>query len=320
MRATGALEGGAREDAGGDRAALDRALAEHRTWFEEALARFVLAEEPRPASAGVGECGDVPPRLRSAMRYALRAGGKRLRPILCRWVTETLGGTPADCERAAVAIECVHTYSLVHDDLPAMDDDDLRRGRPTCHVAFDEATAILVGDGLQARAFELLAGDPRGRELVAVLAAAAGPRGMVGGQALDLRPVDRGPGLEGLLDVHARKTAALFGAAAEMGALCAGGSTSEREAARAYGASVGLAFQTTDDVLDVTGDAESLGKTPGKDAALERQSAVDWLGLDGARALARDQAERAREAARRLGAGPSSPLVALPGALLERTG
>jgi geranylgeranyl diphosphate synthase type II len=233
-------------------------------------------------------------------------------------VCEAGGGAAAQAERAAAALELVHTYSLVHDDLPAMDDDELRRGRPTCHVVFGEATAILVGDGLQALAFEVLAEDPHAAQLVGVLARAAGSAGMVGGQSLDLRSADRGPGVEGLLDVHARKTAALFEAASEMGAVCAGGAATERTAAREYGRALGMTFQATDDVLDVTGDARTLGKTPGKDEALERQTLVAWCGLEGARRLAGEAAERARAAARELGAAEGDPLLELPRSLLAR--
>lgn len=283
-------------------------LEADRLWADGLLARLGPAAQ-----------ADVPERLRRALVHPLLAGGKRLRPILCRWVTEALGARSEDCERAAASIELLHTYSLVHDDLPAMDDDDLRRGQPTCHVAFDEATAILVGDGLQALAFELLGGDPRAGDLVRILASAAGSAGMVGGQALDLRPADREPGLEGLVDLHRRKTARLFAAACEMGAVCGGGDRGAREAAREYGIQLGLAFQAVDDLLDVVGTEAELGKTPGKDAAHERPSLTSLLGLEGAREFARSAASGAEAAAERLAVPAGSPLAALPGALLERT-
>ncbi len=279
-----------------------------RAWVDELLVEWGPA-----AQAG------VPDRLRNALIHPLQAGGKRLRPILCRWVAEALGADAATCERAATALELLHTYSLVHDDLPAMDDDDLRRGQPTCHVAFDEATAILVGDGLQTLAFELLAGDPRAADLVGVLARASGSAGMVGGQALDLRPADREPGLDGVIDLHRRKTARLFAAACEMGAICGDGGAEQRAAAGEYGLQLGLAFQAIDDLLDVVGTPEELGKTPGKDAAHERPSLTSLLGLPGAREFAQEAALRAENAASRLGVCETGPLRLLPGALLERS-
>jgi geranylgeranyl pyrophosphate synthase len=269
-------------------------LAEGRAWAEALLVRTLPSED------------ESPPRLHAAMRYALLGGGKRLRPALARLVCLELGGTEAAVERAAVALELVHTYSLVHDDLPAMDDDALRRGRPTVHVAFDEATAILVGDALLTLAFEHLAEDEHGRELARVLARAAGSRGMVGGQVLDLFLDSAGgeAGLEVLSDMHRRKTAALLAAACEMGAIGAGAPVAARTAAAEYGAALGLLFQAVDDLLDVTGDAATLGKTPGKDAALARATVVQALGLDGARDRAAELAVHARERADALCARP----------------
>jgi farnesyl diphosphate synthase/geranylgeranyl diphosphate synthase type II len=221
-----------------------------------------------------------------------------------------------------VALELVHTYSLVHDDLPAMDDDELRRGRPTVHVAFDEATAILVGDALLTLAFEVLGGDEHGREHARVLARAAGSRGMVGGQVLDLSLAlpDEGEGereLAALEDMHRKKTAALFRAACEMGAIAAE-RTAERERCAAYGEAVGLLFQAVDDLLDATGDAATLGKTPGKDAALARPSLVQALGLARAKERAAAACATARERARALASGPGRPLHDLPDFLLAR--
>lgn len=277
-------------------------------WLEQGRAWV----EPLLAAALPGE-GETPARLHAAMRYALLGGGKRLRPALVRLVCLELGGVEARAAPAAVALELVHTYSLVHDDLPAMDDDALRRGRATVHVAFDEATAILVGDGLLTLAFEVLCADEpvRAREHARVLARAAGSRGMVGGQALDLAlgveaRASAEAELELIVDSHRRKTAALFGAAAEMGAIAAGRDAALRARAASYGEAVGRLFQAVDDLLDVTGDALTLGKTPGKDAALARPTLVRALGLAGARKGAEELAAAARARARELGFGPGT--------------
>jgi len=289
--------------------ALPAWLEDGRRWIEAELERVLPGPDEPPA------------RLHQAMRYALLGGGKRLRPALVRLVARELGGRDEAALAPALALELVHTYSLVHDDLPAMDDDELRRGRPTVHVAFDEATAILVGDGLLTAAFERLAEEPapRAAEHARVLARAAGSRGMVGGQALDLAlEVTSGAPLSALEDMHRRKTAALFAAAAEMGAIAAGVEGARRRACAAYGLALGLLFQAVDDLLDVTGDAATLGKTPGKDAALERPTLVAALGLAGARARAAELAEEVRGRARELGFGPASPLHELSDFVLER--
>jgi geranylgeranyl pyrophosphate synthase len=234
------------------------------------------------------------------------------------------GGDDAAAERPAAALELVHTYSLIHDDLPCMDDDDLRRGRPTCHRAFDEATALLAGDALLTLAFEVLAdpAQPGAAALVRTLAGAAGGCGMVGGQVLDLtlERGDGGPGpdLDRLTDMHARKTAALFGAAAEMGCIAGGANPATCAAARSYGTALGLCFQATDDLLDVTGDAATLGKTPGKDAALARTTLVTLLGLEAARREATRLAATTRDHATTLGFGPGDPAWELVAFLLER--
>ncbi len=260
-------------------AGLPRWLEESRRWTEAALEELVPGGDARPS------------RLHEAMRHALFGGGKRLRPALVRLVCRELGGSDNAARAPAAAVELVHTYSLVHDDLPCMDDDRLRRGRATVHVAFDEATAVLAGDALLTLAFEVLASEesPRGSELALVLARAAGSRGMVGGQVLDLT-LEAAPegALELLADMHERKTAALFEAAAEMGAIAAGAARTARTRAAAFGKALGLAFQAVDDLLDVTGDAATLGKTPGKDAALERSTLVSVLGLAHARARAEE--------------------------------
>ncbi len=258
---------------------------------------------------------DWPDSLREACAYALMGGGKRLRPALVRLFCEAEGGTTHAAVAPALALELVHTYSLVHDDLPCMDDDDLRRGRPTCHKVYGEALAVLVGDTLLTEAFGLVSGAPAGAaELCAVLARAAGAAGMVGGQVLDLTLAGSGASAEQVREVHRRKTAALLGAACELGAVAAGAPPERRAGARDYGLALGLAFQAVDDVLDVVGDAGTLGKTPGKDEALDRATTVVVLGLEGARAEARRRTEEARGAARALGYGPDS----LPSRLIDR--
>ncbi|MBI1381026.1 MAG: hypothetical protein GC161_08060 [Planctomycetaceae bacterium] len=297
--------------------AIDVWLLETRRWSDAALEASLTR-----CFANREEGLFVPARLEEAMRYAILGGGKRLRPALVRLFAEELGGTADAATAPAVALELVHTYSLVHDDLPAMDDDDLRRGRPTCHVVYGEALGILVGDALQTLAFEELARlGPRGAELVLVLARAAGARGMVGGQVLDLLPASRpgspgGP--EGIRAVHRAKTAALFAAAAEMGALVAAAGAGAVAGARRFGLALGLGFQAVDDVLDVTGDAATLGKTPGKDAALERDTLVAALGLDGARREAAERAQEARAALSELGLAEGSLPFLLVEHLLQR--
>ncbi|MBD3896017.1 polyprenyl synthetase family protein [Halomonas sp. ML-15] len=231
----------------------------------------------------------VEPRLEAAMRYAVLGGGKRLRPVLVYAAGRALGAADADLDVPAVAIELIHAYSLVHDDLPAMDDDDLRRGQPTLHKAFDEATAILAGDALQTLAFEVLAGSasPRLGALMRTLAEAAGRNGMVAGQALDLAAVGGQPDVEALANMHRHKTGALISAALRLGGLTAVAEDDPRLAALvAYGEAIGLAFQIHDDVLDVIGDTQVLGKASGADAARDKPTYPSLLGLTGARAKA----------------------------------
>ncbi len=226
-------------------------------------------------------------RVMEAMHYSLFAGGKRLRPILCLAAAEAVGGNASEVMPAACALEMIHTYSLIHDDLPAMDDDDLRRGRLTCHKQFDEATAILAGDGLLTEAFRILAdAAPRyeGREsvlleVIQLVAAAAGYQGMVGGQMLDLLAEGREVTFKELETIHRLKTGALLTAAVRSGALLGGGSRSEVALLTAYGEKLGLTFQITDDLLDVEGNAAEMGKTPGGDA---RRRKATYPGLLGA--------------------------------------
>ncbi len=268
----------------------------------------------------------VPAVVAEAMRYSLMAGGKRLRPVLvlagAEGVAQAVGSSEAAARDAAMpaacALEMIHTYSLIHDDLPAMDDDELRRGRPTSHMVYGEGQAILAGDGLQAEAFGLLAREPQGyhptlmtRKLrvIALIANAAGPAGMVGGQAIDLAaagsqgkassatPLDPA----GLQAMHMRKTGALIRASVVAGALMAGGDEHLIAAVDQYGQEIGLAFQIVDDILDVEGAAGTLGKTAGKDEAAGKPTYPAFFGLEQARTLAAGCHTRAREALDRAG-------------------
>ena len=250
-----------------------------------------------------------PRRLHAAMRYVTLGGGKRLRAALVIATGEALGAQPAALDVPACALELVHAYSLVHDDLPAMDNDDLRRGKPTCHKAFDEATAILAGDALQTLAFELLARDPvlavepvQRLAMLVQLAQAAGSAGMAGGQAIDLDAVGKPLTLAGLEDMHARKTGALIRAAVALGALSAPNIDTARLAQLdTYARAIGLAFQITDDILDVESDTATLGKPQGSDQKHAKPTYPALLGLERARALAREQHAAALESLRPLG-------------------
>lgn len=230
-------------------------------------------------------------RLLDAMRYACLGGGKRLRAMLVYATNNVYGGARSQADSCAAAVEMLHAYSLIHDDLPAMDDDDLRRGKPSCHRAFDEATAILAGDALQSRAFEVIARDHElDREtrcqMLAVLASAIGPAGMAGGQALDMEATGVGADeldMETLEHMHSLKTGALFTACAELGAIAAGISDNvQLDRMRQFAQSVGLAFQIADDILDQQADPATLGKTAGKDQAAGKSTYVTLLGLDSA--------------------------------------
>lgn len=232
-------------------------------------------------------------RLLECMKYALLRGGKRIRPLLAYASAQAAGGTmdsPA-LDAAACALECIHAYSLIHDDLPAMDDDDLRRGEPTCHIAFDEATAILAGDALQCLAFEILANCQAAPAtvvaLVQELSRAAGANGMVAGQAIDLALENTNSSLQQLARMHNHKTGALIEAAVAMGALAIGKSDSSQiNALRSYAKAIGLSFQVQDDILDVTTTTEVLGKRQGADASRNKSTYVSLLGLEGARSKA----------------------------------
>ncbi len=280
-------------------ASLTEYIGARRARIDEALERFLPA--PPGYLRGVYE----------AMRYSLDAGGKRLRPILTLAAAETVAGTPESAESAidlalpaACAVELIHTYSLIHDDLPAMDDDSLRRGRPTNHVVHGEGMAILAGDGLLTEAFALLSTEPRDPNLAArkihaiqVIADAAGARGMVGGQAIDLLAIGSSTfDAHSLQDMHARKTGALIRAAALAGAIMGGGGDDAIRAVGEYGRHLGLAFQIVDDILDVEGDAKDLGKTAGKDAKAGKPTYPSIFGLDASRRLAAERHDAAIDA------------------------
>ena len=298
------------EPAAGDTFAAARSSARARV--EQALARVLPAAEGRQR------------RLHEAMRYAVLNGGKRVRAMLVYWSGDTLGAPPGHADAPAAAVELIHAYSLVHDDLPCMDDDDLRRGMPTCHRAFDEATALLCGDALQTLAFEVLAGANNGlaaeqrAAMVATLAAASGAQGMAGGQAIDLAAVGATLDLEHLEDMHLRKTGALIRAAARLGALAAP-AVSDDDLARLddYGRCVGLAFQIQDDILDVEGDTATLGKTRGADVARGKPTYPTLLGLDGARRKAAALHREALQALAPYGAA-ADPLRWLAAFVVER--
>jgi len=259
-------------------------LSAHSTRTESALESLLDSDQTTPK------------RLHEAMRYAAQGGGKRIRPLLV-YAAGSLGDAKAEAlDAAAVAIECIHAYSLVHDDLPCMDDDDLRRGRPTVHKTYDEATALLVGDALQTRAFEVLA---KAQCEIAVrllmissLAAASGSRGMAGGQAIDLDSVGKKLDLAGLKQMHAMKTGALLSCAVQLGGIAAHLNPTQMTCLKNYSQALGLAFQIVDDVLDATADSQTLGKTAGKDAANDKPTYVTLMGLDYAQKQAKQlQAE-----------------------------
>ena len=252
----------------------------------------------------------APARLHEAMRYAALEGGKRVRPLLVFAAGEVAGARPERLEVAAAVVELVHAYSLVHDDLPCMDDDVLRRGKPTVHVEFDEATALLAGDALQSLAFQLLAEHPLADdartqlELVKLLAAAAGSRGMAGGQQIDLEAVGKPLTVPELEAMHIHKTGALIRAAVLLGASCGGAlEAALRARLDQYAKTVGLAFQVVDDVLDHEASTATLGKTAGKDARQGKPTYVSAMGIARARGLAEELRENARQALEPLGAG-----------------
>ncbi|MEZ5530219.1 MAG: polyprenyl synthetase family protein [Porticoccaceae bacterium] len=252
------------------------------------FARESMLRVDRHLDAALPVPADNCSRLQEAIRYSTFNGGKRIRPILAYASASAIGKINEVTDHAAAAVEMIHAYSLIHDDLPAMDDDDLRRGKPTCHIAFDEATAILAGDALQALAFEHLLGIQHCApelvlQLLSLLAKAAGAEGMVLGQALDIAAVDRDLSLSELERIHRHKTGAMITASILMGAISAGADKSQLTALQEYGDAIGLAFQVQDDILDVTGETAVIGKQQGADQALNKPTYVTLLGLDGAR-------------------------------------
>ncbi len=266
---------------------------------------------------------DTPAELADAMEYCVLGGGKRLRPTIVHMCAEAVGGECDDelLRRAATAVELVHCYSLVHDDLPEMDDDSLRRGRPTAHVKFGQAMAVLVGDALLTRAFGVLSDsdDPRAVRLTRELARAAGGTGMVAGQVADMNLCRVPDGVEGIMYIHKRKTGALITAAGRIGAMCCQASEQELAAITQWTQSLGLAYQLVDDILDATATAEQIGKTPGKDAHSRKLTGVADKGIDQARRDVRGVAGEALEKLAPLGqkAGRLKTLTRL---LTERTG
>lgn len=293
---------------------IGQQIKQHAEALNEALAAMLDARRAR-----------VPQRLWQAMHYSLMAGGKRVRPALMMQCMEACSGpgrSMPDIMRAAMSIECMHTYSLIHDDLPSMDNDDLRRGMPTCHKRFDEATAILAADALQALSFELLAAQPASGDtrimLIQRLAQAAGDTGMVGGQAMDMQADAAGvSGVHEVERIHAMKTGALLRYSCEAGALLGDADERAVAACSSYGEAVGLLFQITDDILDATASSETLGKSAGKDAEQDKATYVSLLGLEQAQLKAAETHRAALEAAGLLGEDGKS-LQAFATYIMER--
>ena len=281
---------------------------------ETALQNWVACPQTCPAPAGLGE----------AMRYAVLDGGKRLRPLLVLAACEAVAGNPQAALRAACAVELIHAYSLVHDDMPCMDNDVLRRGKPTVHVRFGQAQALLAGDALQALAFELLTPDdstmPASMQalLCRMLAQAAGFQGMAGGQAIDLASVGQPISAAQLHEMHKRKTGALLQASVMMGAACGRPTASAQRALSDYGAALGLAFQVVDDVLDVVADSGTLGKTAGKDAAQDKPTFVSLMGLQASKKYAQELLSQAQSSLRAADLENTAALRALADMLVNR--
>ena len=282
--------------------------------IEQALSRWVACPGDAPALAGLGD----------AMRYAVLDGGKRLRPLLVMAACTAVNGNPQAALRSACAVELIHAYSLVHDDMPCMDNDVLRRGKPTVHVKFGEAQALLAGDALQALAFELLtpADDSvdtaTQARLCRMLAQAAGYQGMAGGQAIDLASVGLPLTSAQLHEMHRLKTGALLQASVLMGTACGTASVAAQDALRDYGAAIGLAFQVVDDILDVTADATTLGKTAGKDAAQDKPTFVSLMGLQASQQYAQQLLAQALVSLASSGLENTDALQALADMLVNR--
>jgi geranylgeranyl diphosphate synthase type II len=272
--------------------ALARYLEERRLQVDEALGRYLP------------DAGDHPKEIHEAVRYSVFAGGKRLRPILVLAAAEAAGGQVEHALPAAAAIELIHTYSLIHDDLPAMDDDDFRRGRPTCHKVYGEALAILAGDALLTQAFILLSGEspapgiagPARLRVINEIAQAAGSRGMVGGQVVDILQEDREVDLATLLYLHTHKTGSLIRVCLRVGGIISSAGSEQMEALTRYGDRIGLAFQIVDDILDLEGSLEALGKRAGSDLRKKKATFPGLLGLEESRQRARSLVREAKHA------------------------
>jgi geranylgeranyl diphosphate synthase type II len=264
-------------------------LREKVRLVDEALDRFLPAARVKPTT------------IHQAMRYSIFAGGKRLRPVLVLAAAEACGGIEENAIPAACAVECIHTYSLIHDDLPCMDDDDLRRGRPTCHKVFGDAIAVLAGDALLTLAFELLTKTPphprySTAHLVRELAQSAGSRALIAGQVMDLESEGKAISVRNLQFIHRSKTAALLSSSLRLGAMCANATPKKLVSLTQFGESIGLAFQVIDDILDVTQTTEKLGKTAGKDIEATKATYPSILGLDKSRRVAASLTQKARSA------------------------
>ncbi len=291
--------------------------------------KIYLSERKQLVEAALENClpvsGGLEKKVLEAARYSLFAGGKRLRPILCIAAAEVVGGSIGEILPVACALEMIHTYSLIHDDLPAMDNDDFRRGKPTNHKVFGEAMAVLAGDALLTEAFDFVSRVRTDKNItaekllsaVAILVRGAGYRGMVGGQVIDLESENRTVDIATVEYMHIHKTGALLSASLEIGALLGGGSDDQVSAFKRYGHHLGLAFQITDDLLDVEGDAREMGKKPGSDVAKDKKTYPALLGLTGSREAAREHVEAALQALDAFDEG-AEPLRAIARYLLVR--
>lgn len=285
-------------------------LATRQKEVDRALDRFLPKENAKPST------------IHKAMRYSLFAGGKRLRPILCLAAAEACGGATEAAMPLACAMECIHTYSLIHDDLPSMDNDDFRRGRPTCHKVFGDGIAVLAGDALLTIAFEIAAtAQPTRRydmaQIISEIAVAAGSRKLIAGQVADLEAEGQPITRAGLRYIHENKTAAMLSASVRLGAMTANATARQLEAIRAFGAALGLAFQVIDDILDVTQTSEKLGKSAGKDVAAQKATYPAVIGLEKSRKEAQRLTNEAHAALEPFG-GRAETLRAIAAYLLER--
>ena len=296
-------------------------MTEHRDFDAWTSARLQQVEQA--LQGWVGEA--APAGLREAMRYAVLDGGKRLRPLLVLAASEAVQGQPEAALRAACAIELIHAYSLVHDDMPCMDNDVLRRGKPTVHVQFGEAAALLAGDALQTQAFELLTPPDTAlvpaamqADLCRILARASGGQGMAGGQAIDLASVGLQLSQDELQHMHALKTGALLQASVMLGVATGQGSADAVAELQQYAAAIGLAFQVVDDILDVTADSQTLGKTAGKDAANDKPTYVSLMGLEASRQYAQQLQQQAQAALQASGLANTDKLHAIADWVIDR--